>query len=75
MEKTLLSFGHGYSARALARRLVPQGWTVLGTTRNPDKARTLKAEGVTPILWPDGDLRGALSKASHILCSAGPEAE
>lgn len=75
MEKTLLSFGHGYSARALARRLVPQGWTVLGTTRNPDKARTLKAEGVTPILWPDGDLRGALSKATHILCSAGPEAE
>ncbi len=75
MEKTLLSFGHGYSARALARRLVPQGWTVLGTTRNPDKARTLKAESVTPILWPDGDLRGALSKASHILCSAGPEAE
>lgn len=75
MGKTLLSFGHGYSARALARRLVPQGWTVLGTTRNPDKARTLKAEGVTPILWPDGDLRGALSKASHVLCSAGPEAD
>ena len=75
MGKTLLSFGHGYSARALARRLLPQGWTVLGTTRNPDKARTLKAEGVTPILWPDGDLRGALSKASHLLCSAGPEAD
>jgi nucleoside-diphosphate-sugar epimerase len=75
MGNTLLSFGHGYSARALARRLLPQGWTVLGTTRNPDKARALKAEGITPILWPDGDLRGALSKASHILCSAGPEAD
>ncbi|MGR3702133.1 MAG: SDR family oxidoreductase [Paracoccaceae bacterium] len=75
MEKTLLSFGHGYSARALARRLIPQGWTVLGTTRNPDKARALKAEGVAPILWPDGDLRGAVSKASHILSSAGPESE
>ena len=75
MGKTLLSFGHGYSARALARRLLPQGWTVLGTTRNPDKARALKAEGITPILWPDGDLRGALSKASHVRCSAGPEAE
>ena len=75
MGKTLLSFGHGYSARALARRLLPQGWTVLGTTRNPDKARTLKAEGITPILWPDGDLRGALSKASHVLCSAGPETD
>ena len=75
MGKTLLSFGHGYSARALARRLLPQGWTVLGTTRNPDKALALKAEGITPILWPDGDLRGALSKASHVLCSAGPEAD
>lgn len=75
MEKTLLSFGHGYSARALANRLVPQDWTVFGTTRNPDKARALRAEGVTPILWPDGDVRAALSKASHVLCSAGPEAE
>ncbi|MFU8881626.1 MAG: SDR family oxidoreductase [Rhodobacterales bacterium] len=74
MEKTLLSFGHGYSARALAQRLVPQGWTVFGTTRNADKVPALAAEGVTPILWPDGDLRGALSKASHILCSAGPDA-
>lgn len=75
MEKTLISFGHGYSARALARRLVPQGWTVFGTTRNPDKARALTAEGVTPILWPQGDLKAALAKASHILCSAGPESE
>lgn len=75
MEKTLLSFGHGYSARALARRLIPQGWTVFGTTRNPAKVQALNAEGVIPILWPDGDLRGAISKASHILCSAGPENE
>lgn len=75
MEKTLISFGHGYSARALARRLVPQGWTVFGTTRNPDKARALTAEGVTPILWPQGDLKAALAKASHILCSTGPESE
>jgi len=35
---TLLSLGHGYSARALARRLVPQGWRVIGTTRKPAKA-------------------------------------
>ena len=74
MENTLLSFGHGYCARALAQRLVPQGWTVSGTTRNPDKARIMAAEGVTPILWPQGDLRAALSEATHILCSAGPDA-
>ncbi|MBH1974549.1 MAG: SDR family NAD(P)-dependent oxidoreductase, partial [Rhodobacteraceae bacterium] len=32
---TLLSLGHGYSATALAARLIPQGWRVIGTTRDP----------------------------------------
>jgi nucleoside-diphosphate-sugar epimerase len=70
---TLLSLGHGYSARALARRLVPQGWTVIGTTRNPAKAEAFRAEGVEPLLWP-GDLASALDRATHILCSAAPDA-
>ncbi|HAC50529.1 MAG TPA: NAD(P)-dependent oxidoreductase, partial [Sulfitobacter sp.] len=35
MDKTLLSLGHGYSARALAARLIPQGWRIIGTTRSP----------------------------------------
>ena len=72
MSKTLLSFGHGYSARALARRLVPQGWTIYGTTRKPVKFDELEAEGVTPILWPGGDLTAALETATHLLISAGP---
>jgi nucleoside-diphosphate-sugar epimerase len=71
---TLLSLGHGYSARALARRLVPQGWRVIGTTRSPAKARALRDEGVEPLLWP-GDLTQALSEATHILCSAAPDAQ
>lgn len=75
MTKTLLSFGHGYSAHALARRLLPQGWTIYGTTRNPDKADNLRAEGVTPILWPDGDLSTAFDTATHLLISTGPDAE
>jgi nucleoside-diphosphate-sugar epimerase len=70
---TLLSLGHGYSARALSRRLIPQGWRVIGTTRAPEKARALKAEGVEPLLWP-GDLGPALAEATHILCSAAPDA-
>ena len=70
---TLLSLGHGYSARALASRLVPQGWRVIGTTRNPDKAEAFRAEGVEPLLWP-ADLGPALAKATHILCSAAPDA-
>ena len=68
---TLLSLGHGYSAAALARLLIPQGWSVTGTTRN--RAEALRAEGVEPLLWP-GDLTSALARASHILISAAPEA-
>ena len=57
---TLLSFGHGYSARALAQLLIPQGWQVYGTTRKEEKFAALDQEGVTPMLWPDSDLSGAL---------------
>ena len=72
MAKTLLSFGHGYSAQALAQLLIPQGWRVIGTTRNPAKAQTFRAEGVEPLIWPS-DLRPALAEATHILCSAAPD--
>ncbi|WP_444667818.1 SDR family oxidoreductase [Cereibacter changlensis] len=72
MTQTLLSLGHGYSARALARRLIPQGWRIIGTTRSAAKARALQAEGVEPLLWP-GDLTAALAEASHILASAAPD--
>ena len=75
MGKTLLSFGHGYSARALARVLIPQGWTIRGTTRSEEKADALRAEGVVPVLWPDGDLSEAFAKATHLLISAGPDAD
>ena len=71
---TLLSLGHGYSARALARRLVPQGWRVIGTTRNPAKAEAFRDEGVEPLMWP-GDLEWVLEEATHILCSAAPDAK
>ncbi|MGL4237347.1 SDR family oxidoreductase [Tabrizicola sp.] len=69
---TLLSLGHGYSARALARLLVPLGWRVIGTTRNPAKTEAFRAEGVVPLLWP-ADLGEALERATHILCSAAPD--
>jgi nucleoside-diphosphate-sugar epimerase len=68
--KTLLVLGHGYSAAALARRLIPLGWSVTGTTRT--RGDDLLAQGVTPILWP-GDLAPALARATHILASAAPD--
>lgn len=69
----LLSFGHGYSARALTRVLLPQGWTVIGTTRSADKAEVLRAEAVEPLIWPGADLAPALDRATHLLISAAPD--
>ena len=69
--KTLLSFGHGYSAQALTR-LLPDDWTVIGTTRSADKATRLLSEGVDPRVWPGADMRPALDCATHLLISAAP---
>lgn len=74
MTKTLLSFGHGYSAAALAELLVPLGWRVIGTTRKAEKCDALRAAGVEPVLW-DEDLSNHIATASHLLISAGPNAE
>ncbi|WP_270725113.1 SDR family oxidoreductase [Shimia sp. Alg240-R146] len=72
MTQTLLSLGHGYTARALARRLVPQGWTVIGTLRDDTQFDAARADGVTPLLWPV-DFEEALSGVSHVLSSIRPD--
>lgn len=71
---TLLSLGHGYTSGALAARLVPLGWTVIGTCRDPARADILRAAGVEPLLLP-ADLSAALARASHVLAAAAPDAE
>jgi nucleoside-diphosphate-sugar epimerase len=70
---TLLSLGHGYSAQALARVLIPQGWRVIGTTRQPAGAEGMRAAGAEPLIWPC-DLTPALHVATHVLASAAPDA-
>ena len=70
MTKTLLSIGHGFSARALAPRLIDRGWRVIGTTRSHEKAAALEAEGVEPLIWPGTPL--PLGKATHLLTSVAP---
>ncbi len=73
MTKTLLSIGHGYSARALSTVLqVEGGWRVIGTTRSDGNADTVRASGAEPMIWPGDDLRPALEAATHLLISAGP---
>ncbi|WP_444461133.1 SDR family oxidoreductase [Rhodobacter capsulatus] len=69
--KTLLSIGHGYSARALARLLLPEGWRIIATTRSAAKAEMLRAEGVEPLVWTGGEL--PLAEATHLLTSVAPD--
>ena len=63
----LLSIGHGYSARALGRRLVGEGWRVVGTSREPREE-----PGVEMRTWPGDDLSDAIADATHILTSVAP---
>lgn len=69
---TLLSTGHGYSARALAARLLAQGWRVIGTTRSEDKAAEIRATGAEALIWPGTALAPALAEATHLLTSVSP---
>ena len=72
MVGTLLSIGHGYSARALARLLLPDGWRVIGTTRSQEKAKIFEAEGVEALIWPGSTL--PFHEATHLLTSVSPNA-
>ena len=73
--KRLLSFGHGYSARALAKILPRDEWEVIGTTRSDKKFDDLKSDGVTPVIWPGSDMSQDIAKATHLLISPAPTAE
>lgn len=70
--QTLLSLGHGYSAQALARRLIPQGWRVIGTTRSPEKAALIRTEGAESLIWPGTDLGPIMAGVTHLLTSIAP---
>ena len=75
MQPVLLSIGHGFSAAATVRAL-PPGWRVLATTRNPEKATRLAAEGLEPVLWQGAPgcpaLAAALAQATHLISSVAP---
>lgn len=65
MTKTLLCLGYGYSAHALVRRLLADGWRVIGTSREP-----VTAEGVEMLTWPGDDV--SLEGVTHVLSSIAP---
>ena len=73
----LFVFGLGYSARVLALRLSARGWRVAGTTRNPEAATALRAEGIEARLFgrdrPLTEPAEALAGTTHLLLSVPPE--
>jgi nucleoside-diphosphate-sugar epimerase len=74
---TLFCFGLGYTASALARRLLARGWSVRGTSRSAAACAELAARGITA--WPFdrdrplADPAAALAGATHILISVPPD--
>ncbi len=73
----LFCFGLGYSAMALARRLIAGRWRVAGTCRTAEKAEALRAAGIEPFLFDRGrplaDAAAALAGTTHILSSVPPD--
>lgn len=55
--------------------MLPAGWTIIGTTRNPEKAEAMMARGVEAVIWPGSDLSQAIGAATHVLISAAPTEE
>ena len=71
----LFVFGYGFSARALARRLGPQGWSVAATFRDEGGAARLAAEGIEPVPLNDPDAIAAeVGSAQAVLITAPPTA-
>ncbi|MEC3862896.1 SDR family oxidoreductase [Mesobacterium sp. TK19101] len=72
MTGTVLTFGHGYVADALAARMMPDGWAFMGTTRDPDRAKALQSRGIAPVDWAQDAVHRALDRATHVLVSVAP---
>jgi len=66
----LLCFGFGFSAQALARKLIPRGWEVHATSRSQEGKAYIREHGAYDLPFPitDGDLSGK----THLLISAPP---
>ncbi len=75
----LFCFGLGYSAQALGRQLIAQGWRVGGTARTGDSAKALAAAGFEAVVFdghaPRREASDALEHATHVLLSIPPDAD
>ncbi|MEQ8349324.1 MAG: SDR family oxidoreductase [Sneathiellaceae bacterium] len=79
MTGRLFCFGYGYSAAALARRLLGAGagWQVAGTSRSPDKRAAMAAAGIAAFPFDPAAVdplpKGALDGTTHVLHSIPPD--
>lgn len=71
MNPCIFMFGFGYTANVLASPLIPQGFKVIGTSRNPDKLQ-IDHPNVTFVDFNGSALEQGLSKATHLLISIPP---
>lgn len=73
----LFVFGLGYTGARFARRMKAQGWSVAGTTRSPERAAALRAEGIDAMPFERGeplaDAAAILSDVTHLLLSVPPD--
>lgn len=70
----LFVFGYGFAARALRRRLAPEGWQVAASYR--DDPAPLRADGVQPVAVSDRPaIVEALRDAQAVLVTAPPGPE
>ncbi|MCI4660516.1 MAG: SDR family oxidoreductase [Neomegalonema sp.] len=74
MTGTLFCFGYGYCAAALGSGLIAQGWRVIGTTRDAQRAATMRRNGIVALAPDDAALPEQLARADHLLISAAPDA-
>ena len=72
MEKNLLTFGHGYTAKEFTKQLLPKGWKITGTTRDHNKINPLCETGISALLWDDQKLEKVICNATAMLVSASP---
>ena len=75
-QRRLFCFGLGYTAMRFATRLLDEGWSVAGTCRSAEQARSLEQIGITAKVFDgDGQAAGAeewFADATHILNSVPP---
>lgn len=74
--KHLLILGAGFSGRAIGDTFRQAGFSVSGTTRSAEKAQSLRALGIEPVLYDGGavsdELATVMARATHVVQSIAP---